>query len=113
MFDTAAIPGALPAPPLVGDAKRGPVVAPFVTSRGYCFPFGASLRNGGVNFALFSRHADKVTLLLFKEGQDKPLAEIALDPTTNKTGHVWHVCVHGLAADTLYAYRIDGPHAPE
>lgn len=107
-----ANPGILTLPPRVGEA-RAPAAPPFLTSRGHGFPFGASLRNGGVNFALFSRHAEQVSLVLFKEGQDEPLAEIVLDSTTHKTGHVWHICVHGLPADTLYGYRIDGPHLPE
>lgn len=112
--ESATIPGTMSVPPLVVDPKVTPApVIPFITSRGYCFPFGTSLRNGGVNFALFSRHADKVSLVLFKEGQDQPLAEIPLDLSTNKTGHVWHICVHGLPADTLYGYRIDGPFSPE
>src|SRR5271166_5761765 len=73
--------------------------ATFLTSRGHCRPFGATPRPGGVNFALFSRHAQSVYLVLFKEGQEEPLSEITLNPTVNKTGDVWHVFVHGLPTD--------------
>jgi pullulanase/glycogen debranching enzyme len=65
-----------------------------------------------VNFAVFSRHAQAVSLVLFKEGQEEPLIEIPLDPTCNRTGDVWHVFVHGLPADILYGYRVQGPWAP-
>src|SRR5437016_9812760 len=81
--------------------------------RGHCRPFGATARAGGVNFALFSRHAQAVHLLLYREGQDfAPFAEIPLDPATNKTGDVWHVFVRGLSSDVHYAYRVNGPFNP-
>ena len=37
-------------------------------------------RGGGVNFAVFSRHAHAVSLVLFREGREEPIAEIPLDP---------------------------------
>jgi glycogen operon protein len=67
----------------------------------------------GVNFAVFSRHAQRVDLLLFQEGREKPIAEIALDPDYNRTGDVWHVLIQGLPADVTYAYRVHGPLAPK
>jgi glycogen operon protein len=81
-------------------------------ARGCCLPFGATPRSGGVNFAIFSRHARNVTLVLFREGQTQPLAEIPLDPVINKTGDVWHILVKGLPAEVLYGYRMDGPMLP-
>jgi glycogen operon protein len=91
------------------------VVAPAncTVSRGHCRPFGATPQARGVNFALFSRHATGVTLVLFAEGREEPLAEIPLDPAVNKTGDVWHVFVHGLGPGTLYGYRVHGPFAPD
>src|SRR5579872_4843178 len=80
--------------------------------RGHCRPFGATPRPGGVNFALFSRHATSVHLLLFREGLDEPVAEVSLDPALNKTGDVWHVFVEGVTPDLLYAYRVNGPQSP-
>jgi glycogen operon protein len=84
----------------------------WITSRGQCRPFGATPRAGGVNFALFSRHAHAVQLVLFKQDGEKPLAEITLDPALNKTGDIWHIFVHDLPADVLYGYRVDGPFHP-
>lgn len=85
----------------------------YTTARGHCRPFGATPGPGGVNFAVFSRHAQRIDLVLFKEGREDPIAEIPLDPRTNKTGDVWHIFVHGLEADVLYGYRVHGPHAPK
>src|SRR5215813_3440539 len=99
-------------PSVTVDGKAAPRIATFTTSRGHCRPFGATPQPGGVNFAVFSRHAHHVHLVLFQEGQEEPLAEIALDPTTNKTGDVWHVFVAGLPADVQYGYRVFGPFAP-
>jgi isoamylase len=64
------------------------------------------------NFALYSRYAHKVTLLLY--GADDfvtPLREIWLVPLVHKTKRVWH---YRLPEDELqeavyYAYSIDGP----
>jgi glycogen operon protein len=92
-------------------ARLTPSAVSYRTSRGVCRPFGALPRDGGVNFAVFSRHAQAVSLVLFREGRDEPIAEIALDPVHNKTGDVWHVFVHGLPTDTLYGYRISGSGA--
>jgi glycogen operon protein len=98
--------------PAAGNGSAAHPSAP-ATSRGHCLPFGASPRPGGVNFAVFSRHAQGVHLVLFREGQEEPVAEIPLDPTVNKTGDVWHVFVHGLGPDFLYGYRVHGPSAPK
>ena len=40
--------------------------------RGSPLPFGTRLVPGGVNFALFSRHALKVDLLLFDDPRGEP-----------------------------------------
>jgi glycogen operon protein len=69
--------------------------------------------DGGVNFAVFSRHAQSVILVLFRDGSDTPFAEIPLDPQLNKTGDVWHIFVARVPAGTLYGYRVDGPFAPK
>jgi glycogen operon protein len=96
----------------VGD-EAGDERLLFATSRGQCQPFGATPRPGGMNFAVFSRHALSVQLVLFREGQEEPIAEIPLDPSKHKTGDVWHIFVHGLKPDILYGYRVHGPFAPK
>ena len=77
-------------------------------------PLGTLKLEGGVNFALFSRHASRVRLELFDRPEDaKPSRAIDLDPADNRTGDVWHVWVKGLLSGQLYAYRADGPYEPD
>lgn len=81
--------------------------------RGVPLPLGTNESAGGVNFALFSRHASRVRLELFDHPQDvTPTRMIELDPVRNRTGDVWHVWVAGIRAGQLYAYRLDGPYQP-
>ena len=87
---------------------------PFAYSAGSPLPHGVCLHQGGVNFTLFSRHASRVSLLLFASPEDsKPCQIIELDPRYHKTGDIWHVCVQGATRGLAYAYRVDGPHSPE
>jgi isoamylase len=76
--------------------------------QGYPFPLGASQRTEGINFALFSGHAKKVTLCLFLPGKTKPLSQIPLDPKINKTGKIWHILLQDLPPKIEYGYSIDG-----
>ena len=78
------------------------------TLPGWPTPLGATLKEQGVNFALFSQHATAVTLSLFSQ-DGKLLDEFFLDPKTNKTGTIWHVCIKNLQPPGYYAYKIDGP----
>ncbi len=79
----------------------------FEISRGTPLPMGSSLKRGGINFAIFSKHATSVTLVLFVPGEDNPVAEFPLDPRFNRTGHIWHVFVGGLDHGIEYGYRMD------
>ena len=76
------------------------------------YPFGASIVPGGVNFAVFSRHATSCTLVLFRRGESEPLVEIPfLDAF--RIGNVWAMVVFGLELEEIeYGYRMDGPHRP-
>ena len=94
----------------VTDQAASPV---FATARGHCRPFGATVEPNGVNFAIFSRHAERVSLLLYREGTMEPIAEIPLDPSANKTGDVWHIFIADLPLSILYAYRVFGPFLPQ
>jgi Carbohydrate-binding module 48 (Isoamylase N-terminal domain) len=60
-------------------------------------PYGAHQRGDGVNFALFSRHADRARLELYRSPDDSAAYKaIDLDPVRNRTGDVWHIRVRGL-----------------
>ena len=79
--------------------------------RGTPLPLGVYAYDGGVNFALFSRHATRVRLELFTPASDStPARIIDLDPVRNRTGDVWHAWIKGIAPGQRYAYRVDGPH---
>ena len=86
----------------------------FTTFPGEPLPFGATVLNSGVNFAVFSRFATSVTLLLFDKAEHSvPIAELVLNPHLNKTGDVWHIRVEGITEGTFYLYRVDGPYEPK
>jgi glycogen operon protein len=68
------------------------------------------------NFALFSRHATGVRLLLFGENDfAQPIHQITLDPAQNKTATIWHCFVPKASAPLAryYAYRVEGPLEPQ
>lgn len=80
-----------------------------VKAPGMPYPFGASILNNGVQFALFSRHAASVKLILFhshEHGAD--FTELELDPVFNKTGDIWHIWIDGLKEGQVYGYKIEG-----
>src|SRR5579863_1672014 len=75
---------------------------------------GAHEQGSGVNFVLFSRHATRVRLEFYRNADDSsPTKIIDLDPTSHRTGDIWHVWVRGIAVGQLYGYRIEGPYQPE
>lgn len=81
------------------------------------WPLGATWVESqrGFNFALYSRYARSVTLLLYSEHDPaNPVHLYVLDPILNKTGLIWHCLVpeESLHGASLYAYRIDGPQDP-
>ena len=74
---------------------------------------GAYPTDEGVNFAVYSKTAERVVLDLFDSPDSKqPTVSLELNPAVNKTGSVWHIFVKGLKAGSLYLYRVDGPYNP-
>ncbi len=73
-------------------------------------PLGATFDGQGVNFAVFSEHAERVELCLFSDDGRKERARI---PLTERDGDVWHVYVTGLHPGAKYGYRVHGPYAPQ
>ncbi|MBI4822295.1 MAG: glycogen debranching protein GlgX [Deltaproteobacteria bacterium] len=87
------------------------------------YPFGAQLVPGGINFSVFSRHADYCVLVLFEKGSEKPMVEIPFrgvfkradngDPTWGefRIGNVFAMTVFDLDHENLeYGYRMNAPH---
>ncbi|MBN1992888.1 MAG: glycogen debranching protein GlgX [Anaerolineae bacterium] len=84
------------------------------SSPGQPMPLGASITDTGTNFAIFSRNATRVWLMLFDEPTaSAPSHEFELDPITNRTGDIWHIHLSGVRHGYLYLYRMDGPYAPK
>ena len=77
-------------------------------------PYGAILRDGGVQFVVYSRSATGLRILLYGAAGDATPAEtIDLDPSRDRWGDIWSVFVPGLGAGTLYHIQADGPFDPE
>ena len=86
----------------------------FTVHNGRALPLGATVIDGGVNFAIFSRNAAAVILILFESSQpDSEFQEIRLDLRTNRTGDIWHCFIPALAEGSCYLYRVEGPYMPE
>ncbi len=80
--------------------------------RGQCFPLGATVEDGRVNFSVYSKNGEAIELLLFDTVDDaKPERVIELGPR-DRTFHYWHTFVPGLKAGQVYGYRVHGPYAP-
>jgi isoamylase len=71
------------------------------------FPLGATWDGQGTNFALFSENAHSVTLCLFDEDGGEEHIEVS-----ERTAHVWHCYLPGIAPGACYGYRVDGPYDP-
>jgi glycogen operon protein len=64
------------------------------------------------NFAVYSEHADRVTLLLYREEDVlTPIVRLELDHLRHKSGPVWHcrIPVAAMKGARFYAYQVDGP----
>ncbi len=68
---------------------------------------GAIPVGGGVNFALYSAHAERVELCLFEGDTETRLT------LPERSGDIWHGFVTGLGPGAHYGYRVHGPWAPE
>jgi isoamylase len=81
---------------------------------GFAHPLGATPKEGGVNFSVYSKNAVELQLLLFDSADAiNPSRTIHLEPLKHRTYHYWHVYVPALNPGQLYAYRALGPFAPE
>lgn len=78
---------------------------------GKSYPLGANWDGAGVNFAIFSEHAEKIELCLFDSHESiKEDISFTLPECTN---HVWHGYIPGLRPGQLYGYRVHGPYKPQ
>ncbi len=82
----------------------------FKTSSGTDAVLGASYDGKGVNFALFSAHAEKVELCLFDEAGSKELERYEI---TENDNNIWHIYLSGVKPGQVYGYRVYGPYEPK
>src|SRR3984957_4692590 len=81
-----------------------PVVWP-----GKPYPLGATWDGEGVNFAIFSEHAQKIELCLFDKSGRRELHRINM---SEQTDQVWHCYLPEARPELLYGYRVHGPYEP-
>ena len=79
-------------------------------------PLGATwiAEERAYNFALYARHAERVSLLAYVDDLRTPVLTYRLDPRRNRSGHVWHcrIPVTAMPGARYYAYSVDGPRSP-
>ena len=84
--------------------QTAPIVWP-----GKPYPLGAVWDGEGVNFAIFSEHAEKVDLCLFDKSGRRELHFVSL---SEQTDQVWHCYLPEARPGLLYGYRVHGPYDP-
>jgi glycogen operon protein len=72
---------------------------------------GATLTEGGCNFAIWSNAADAIELCLFNEVNGK-LVETRF-ALSHRNGPIWHGYLAEVRAGQRYGYRVYGPWQPE
>ena len=77
---------------------------------GQNFPLGASWDGQGVNFAFFSETAEGVDVCLFDKADS--LMPSSIVRLGERTDHIWHAYMPGLAPGQRYACRVRGPYDP-
>jgi isoamylase len=76
------------------------------------YPLGATPLEGGINFAIYSKHANVVSVIVFAAGSAEPKVEIPF-PEEFRVGDVFTMIVFGLDEDNVaYGFRVDGPCDP-
>ncbi len=74
------------------------------------YPLGATWDGEGVNFSLFSQHAEKVDLCIFDPKGRRITCCIEIRWQTDQ---VWHCYLPEARPGVLYGYRVHGPYDPE
>jgi glycogen debranching enzyme len=83
---------------------------PAALEAGRAQPLGATAHDEGVNFAVFSEHAEAIELCLFDGSGAHEIRRYRLRA---RSGHVWHGYLPGARPGLVYGYRAHGPYRPE
>jgi glycogen operon protein len=73
------------------------------------YPRGATWDGEGVNFSLFSAHAERVELCIFDPSGRHEVQRVAL---REQTDEIWHCYLPEARPGLLYGYRVHGPYRP-
>jgi glycogen operon protein len=84
--------------------QTAPIVWP-----GKPYPLGATWDGEGVNFAIFSEHAEKIDLCFFDKSGRREIHCVSL---REQTDQVWHCYLPEARPGLLYGYRVYGPYEP-
>ena len=77
-------------------------------------PYGAILHDDGVQFAVFSRSATAMRLLLYHSVDSRePDEVISFHPDSDRWGDIWSIFVPNIGPGQLYHFQADGPFDPE
>ena len=74
------------------------------------YPLGATWDGLGVNFAVFSAHAERIDLCIFEASGRHEIARYTLPEYTDE---IWHGYLPDAPAGLLYGYRAFGPYEPQ
>lgn len=85
-------------------------VARFAVWPGRPYPLGATWDGEGVNFALFSEHAEGVELCIFGDDGRQEIARVGMRWQTDQ---VWHCFLPEARPGWVYGYRVSGPYDPK
>ena len=77
---------------------------------GLPYPLGATWDGLGINFAVFSAHAERIDLCLFDSSGRREVAQLALPEFTDE---IWHGYLPNARAGLIYGYRAHGPYQPQ
>jgi glycogen operon protein len=78
--------------------------------RGVPYPLGATWDGLGINFAVFSAHAERIELCLFDPSGRREITRLDLPECTDE---VWHGYLPNARAGLIYGYRAYGPYRPQ
>jgi len=89
------------------EAPARSFVAPSTVWRGRPYPLGATWDGGGVNFAVFSKNAERVELCLCDPKGRREVERVELG---ERTDFIWHCYLPDARPGLVYGYRAHGPN---
>jgi glycogen operon protein len=86
----------------------------FHLEKGKAHPIGATCHSQGVNFSVYSKHAETVILHFFSdENAIEPSHSFILDPRCHKHGHYWCTYIQGVSSGQLYGFEVESASLSE